>query len=128
MERKKIQTEAKVQRQAARLNHASEWELKALEDDSWIREWLVILVSIPLVLCFIPMFVDDVRAGFEALKETPEWYRYLVGSVFSFVFARREITKVMTKRKALKVAEEERRETKSMEDLADRIKTGMMKP
>ena len=128
VERKKIETQAKAQRKAAILNHASEWELKALEDDSWMRDWLMLLVSIPMVLCFIPYFVDDVKAGFDALRETPEWYRYLVGTVFSFAFARREVSKVMTKRKALKVAEDERKETKSMNDIANQISAGMLKP
>ncbi len=31
-----------------------------------------------MIMCFVPSLVPHVVAGFEALKDTPEWYREAV--------------------------------------------------
>lgn len=42
---------------------------------SWKDEYWTIVLSIPMILCFFPDMVEHVNAGFEALSNTPEWYR-----------------------------------------------------
>lgn len=75
------------------------WELKSLENSSWKDEWFVILLSIPMVLCFIPGGADVVRAGFTSLQEsTPDWYQYafLVAVASSFGF--KKLTEIMDRK------------------------------
>jgi len=65
------------------------WNKLSIENSSWKDEWFVILLSIPMILCFIPGGAEHVRAGFDALREsTPEWYQYafLVAVASSFGF------------------------------------------
>jgi uncharacterized membrane protein AbrB (regulator of aidB expression) len=45
---------------------------------SWKDEWFTVIISIPLVLVFVPFMVPHVLAGFEALEQTPEWYQLCV--------------------------------------------------
>lgn len=85
--------EAKREIQKARLENIrqgkineAEWNLASIRNSSWKDEWLVIILSIPLVGVFIPGMVDYMLAGFEALKQTPEWYRYSVGLMIASSF------------------------------------------
>ena len=52
---------------------------------SWKDEWFTVLLSIPVIMCFIPYppLQDQVRVGFLILKEhTPEWYQYcFIGAI-----------------------------------------------
>ena len=56
----------------------AEWESIQAENGrySWKDEYWTILLSIPVILCFIPQCVDYVRVGFEVLKTMPEFYQY----------------------------------------------------
>lgn len=51
--------------------------------DSWKDEFVLIILSIPLILCFIPGMDIYVTAGFKSLEETPNWFQYLFISVYS---------------------------------------------
>lgn len=60
-------------------------DMKRTEDlsTSWKDEYITLVISIPLVLCFIPGATQIVQDGFAALDLTPDWYQYLVVAVFS---------------------------------------------
>jgi len=60
-------------------------DMKRIEDlsTSWKDEYITLVISIPLVLCFIPGSTQIVQDGFAALNLTPDWYQYLVVAVFS---------------------------------------------
>lgn len=76
------------------------WEKMSIENSSWKDEWFVILLSIPMILCFIPGGAEIVSAGFNSLREsTPDWYQYafLVAVASSFGF--KKLTEIMDKRK-----------------------------
>jgi len=79
---------AEIEREVKALTHEADWD--AVQADaskgSWKDEWLTLLVSIPLIMAFIPTLVPFVVQGFEALDKTPEWYRYLVMVVFAASF------------------------------------------
>lgn len=79
---------AEVEREVKALNNEANWdEVQAQSSkNSWKDEWLTLLISIPLVLAFIPSTVQYVYAGFEALKMVPDWYMTLVFVVFSASF------------------------------------------
>jgi hypothetical protein len=64
------------------------WENLSINNSGWKDEYILILLSIPLVLCFIPGMDDYVHKGFAALNQTPHWYRWsfmiAVGSSYGY--------------------------------------------
>ena len=58
---------------------------------SWTDEWLTVLFSIPLIMCFIPDLVPYVELGFTALEKMPEWYRYYLGVIVAATFGVRQV-------------------------------------
>ena len=52
---------------------------------SWKDEWFTILLSIPVIMCFIPYppLQAQVKVGFDILQtSTPEWYQYcFIGAI-----------------------------------------------
>ena len=67
------------------------WEQLAVaaSETSWKDEWFTIILSIPLVLSFVPAAQPYVEAGFAALDATPEWYQWAVLAAISFAFGRK---------------------------------------
>lgn len=63
-----------------------EWEIESIRNSGWKDEWVLILISIPMVGSFIPATVQYVVDGFEALSQTPDWYRWLILMIFSAVY------------------------------------------
>lgn len=49
---------------------------------SWKDEYTLLVVSIPAVMAFIPGLAQYVKAGFEALGETPAWYQLMLITLF----------------------------------------------
>lgn len=50
---------------------------------SWKDEYIVIILSIPAILCFwSPESAQLVKDGFEALEKAPDWYTWLLIAVF----------------------------------------------
>lgn len=62
------------------------WELEQVRSSGWKDEYVLIVLSIPLIMCFIPGLARYVLAGFEVLSATPQWYQWLVLLIFSAVF------------------------------------------
>ncbi len=60
------------------------WEMEFARQaaSSWKDEYTLFVVSIPMVLSFIPSCSAYVKAGFEALAATPTWYQILLVSIF----------------------------------------------
>lgn len=63
-----------------------EWELLSIKNSGWKDEWVLILLSIPMVGSFIPAMTPYVVDGFEALDATPDWYRWLVMLIFTAIY------------------------------------------
>lgn len=70
-----------------------EWDVTAMQNsqESWKDEWLTILFSIPLVMAFIPGWDVYVYAGFNVLRDTPEWYQITVGVVVAASFGYKKL-------------------------------------
>ena len=49
---------------------------------SWKDEFVLGILTIPLVMCFIPDYAPVVQEGFVALSGTPDWFQYLVVAVY----------------------------------------------
>ncbi len=77
---------AKTARAEASEGRDHEWELESIRNSGWKDEWVLILLSIPLVLVFIPSTQDIVKVGFENLEATPDWYRWMTMVIFSAIY------------------------------------------
>ena len=77
-----------------------DWDVEAVKGskESWKDEYLTILFSIPLLLCFLPFTVEYVERGFQALAQTPEWYKYTLGIIVSASFGIKGAAKVFGKK------------------------------
>lgn len=64
------------------------WDAMAMQNSasSWKDEWLTIVLSIPLIMCFVPGMVDYVQAGFNALQNVPIWYQSAIGVMIAASF------------------------------------------
>lgn len=93
VERQKAKTEMVVseRKMAAQINLKKanadiDWDMIALENqrNSWRDEFLTILLSIPIILCFVPGFEETVSNGFENMEKLPNWFQIaFLGSVAS---------------------------------------------
>jgi hypothetical protein len=78
--------DARARAYEKRMDQDHEWELRQIENSGWKDEYVLILLSIPLVLSFVPATVGYVLAGFAALAQTPAWYQLLITAVFFAVY------------------------------------------
>ena len=66
---------------------------------SWKDEYLVLLFSVPLILCFTGEWGRTaVAEGFAALEVMPEWYQYSLGVIVAASFGVRSATKFFGKK------------------------------
>ena len=80
---------AKTARAEASEGRDHEWELESIRNSGWKDEWVLVVLSIPMILAFIPFTQPFVMAGFAALEQTPLWYRVTVASVYLATFGLR---------------------------------------
>lgn len=97
--RQKVQ-EAKINQQVVQINNDANWDNVQAEasKSSWKDEWLTILISIPMILAFIPSMKEEVLHGFEVLAACPDWYQYLIGVVFAASFGIKKVTDIFANR------------------------------
>ena len=96
-----VQANAEITRIQKLADAEVNWDFEALKqgERSWKDEWWTVILSIPLVLVFIPGMEDYILAGFKNLELVPEWYRYAVGITISAAFGFRRLVDLMGKRK-----------------------------
>ena len=58
------------------------WELESIKAGQQYRGFELYVVSVPLVLCFIPGGAAIVEHGFAAIAKTPAWYQIVFLSIF----------------------------------------------
>jgi hypothetical protein len=78
----KALAEYKVQQ----LKSDSEWSQAQIANSGWKDEYILVLLSIPLILVFVPFAQPYVLDGFEVLGKCPECYRWLVVTVIAAVY------------------------------------------
>jgi hypothetical protein len=85
----RLETELAIER--ARATADIDWDKQAMINakDSWKDEYLLLLFSPPLIMAFIPGLVPYVVAGFEALNETPDWYKGAIALMVAASFGMR---------------------------------------
>ena len=62
------------------------WELEQIRNSGWKDEFVLLILSIPLILSFIPGTVSYVEDGLRALSQTPDWYQWLILAVFAAIY------------------------------------------
>ena len=93
---KLVEAEAKAAIMKSAATSEADWERIMAEGSksSWKDEWLTILFSVPLVLCFTGEWGrQTVADGFAALESMPEWYQYTLGVIVAASFGVRSATK-----------------------------------
>lgn len=80
---------AKTQRAAQSEGRDHEWELESIRNSGWKDEWVLVVLSIPLILVFIPYTQDTILQGFIALESTPDWFKWLVMAIYAATFGLR---------------------------------------
>jgi hypothetical protein len=95
----KIQ-EAKIEREVKALTSEADWDAVQAEasKSSWKDEWLTILISIPLIMAFVPGMEGVLETGFALLDKCPDWYQYLVGVVFAASFGIKKVTDIFARK------------------------------
>ena len=87
------QAEAEVFRRKA--TSEADWDLESMRgsQNSWKDEFLTIILSVPLILCFVPGMEEVVRNGFNQLDSVPDWYKAAFAVVVSASFGVRSYLK-----------------------------------
>jgi hypothetical protein len=78
--------EAKTKRAEASEGRDHEWELLSIQNSGYKDEWVLFLLSIPMILSFYPATQTIVVEGFKTLEGTPSWYRLLIMIIFCAVY------------------------------------------
>jgi hypothetical protein len=107
LETKKVKAEGKIKIAQTKIDSEikmmeakANMDLSAQEgmQYSWKDEYLTIILSIPVMMCFIPEFTvldvtinfnDIALNGFAVLDKTPEWYRWALTGMIAAVFGLR---------------------------------------
>jgi hypothetical protein len=93
----KVQTQKiKAEIQKKQLTGEIDWDLEAIKatQSSWKDEWVVILMSLPFLMCFISDTTREMAfKGFDAIQQAPSWYTYSFGVVIASSLGIRSVTK-----------------------------------
>ena len=88
LELAKAVTVAKIKQLETQQQADIRWENLSIANSSWKDEWFTVILSIPAIMCFVPMLAPFVVTGFAALATCPEWYKWAfmvaVGSSFGY--------------------------------------------
>ena len=60
---------------------------------SWKDEFWTLILAIPMICAFVPLLVPYVHAGFDALKQMPDWYQYVLIAAICTSFGIRTMKK-----------------------------------
>ena len=100
LEADKMLIMAEAQAKAEKLKRESEqdYDLDRLSmlamEKSWKDEFLLILFSIPIGLCFIPEYRQYVEEGFKTLQIIPEWFMYIYVSMIVVIYGLRGLLRM----------------------------------
>lgn len=83
---KRAYEEAKSRRASESEGRDADWELESIRNSGWKDEWVLIVLSIPMICVFVPGLQGYIATGFDQLQTTPDWYRWLVGIIYAATF------------------------------------------
>jgi len=77
---------AKTQRASESEGRDHDWEIESIRNSGWKDELVIIVMTIPMVMVFIPAMAPFVLEGFNILETTPDWYRWLILMIYAATF------------------------------------------
>lgn len=81
-------TDAKIERLKTQQDADIAWEITSIQNSGWKDEYILILWSIPVIMCFIPGLDVYVSRGFDSLEKCPDWFKWawmvIVGSSYGY--------------------------------------------
>lgn len=95
---KAAKIEAEIARYQAETKHAEKlvehresYDIQALKQMqfSWKDEYLLFVLTLPLIGVFIPGIQDRILIGFQYLSKTPQWYVLLIVGITAATFGLR---------------------------------------
>lgn len=97
LETRKLKKEAEMELLKKKIDGTVSWEttVAGQMDKTWKDEYLVVLFTVPFILCFVPGMEGIVQHGFDQIAKTPEWYRYLVFMLVSASVGIRGLPKLL---------------------------------
>ena len=84
-------SQAKAKRAAEGDTNAAKLDEISMNDRGWKDEYLLLLTTAPLILCFIPDYANYVSLGFDSLDKVPEYYWYGLAMVYIDTFGFRRM-------------------------------------
>lgn len=105
MEIEKLKAQASVEKAKSMTQADITWDLLQAEASasSWKDEWWTIILSLPLLLMFVPY--DPIQLamteGFKRMEAAPSWYVTAVGVAIAAAFGYRRIVDLMSFRRKL---------------------------
>jgi|TARA_R110000796_G_scaffold151753_1_gene268267 hypothetical protein len=77
------------------IKQTTNWETTQAEasQSSWKDEWFTIILSVPLIMCFIPSLVPYVKEGFTVLESMPDFYKTFLGAAIAASFGIKSLAK-----------------------------------
>lgn len=100
VEAEKMLVLAKAEAEANKMKRESEqdYDLDKIAmnamDKSWKDEFLLILFSIPIAMCFFPEYRQYVEDGFKTLKIIPEWFMYIYVAMIVVIYGLRGLLRM----------------------------------
>ena len=101
VEADKLLIRAEAESKAKRLEREAEMDYDldriAMQNmnKSWKDEFLLILFSIPIAMCFFPEYRQYVEDGFKTLNIIPEWFMYIYVTMIVVIYGLRGMLKLV---------------------------------
>lgn len=94
LEGKADEAKAKQQVRIKAIESEENWEKMMAEGSqtSWKDEWFVLILSIPMILAFIPSAVPYIEEGFRVLDSMPEYYKGFLAAAIAASFGLKSLT------------------------------------
>jgi len=91
---KREEKQAKHQRKMEYIANEATWNQSAQNNagSSWKDEYWTIIITVPLIMAFIPPLAPYVIKGFDSLKHVPDWYKAFAAASVAASFGIKQIS------------------------------------
>lgn len=71
-------------------NNDHEWEMLMIQNSGWKDEFVLLVVTIPFIMGFIPGMDTYALHGFAVLEKMPMWYQIMLVTIFFAIYGIRK--------------------------------------
>ena len=90
-----VKATAQIKRIESGDNNASKLDELSIAGRGWKDEYLLLLTTAPIMLCFVPDYSHYVKQGFDVLAESvPDYYWYALAMIYIDTFGFRRMLRV----------------------------------